>query len=391
VGLEVFVHGALCVAYSGQCLTSEALGQRSANRGECAQACRLPYQLLVDGVPRDLGDRRYLLSPQDLAAVREIPELVRLGVTGFKIEGRLKTPEYVAATCQVYRKAIDAALGIEHEAEHEHDGNKDWYKLEMMFSRGLYTGWLHGMNHQKLVHGRFGTKRGPFAGFVREVARDHVVIDPQLALQPGDGIVFDTGGDPDKEQGGRIWQAEQGRLWFQRGQIQFDRLKPGDRVWKTSDPQLVRELRRTFSGELPLPKRRLDLVVRGAVGEPLVVVAGGTRVASAMPLTAAANRPLTTATLRAQLGRLGGTRFELGELRNELRGNVILPVSELNRLRRELVGKMESDAAAAVRADGPAAPGDPRGTADGSRRAAATYGRRAGLRIELGNSPWGRL
>ena len=107
--LEVFVHGALCVAYSGQCLTSEVLGQRSANRGECAQACRLPYEMIVDGVKRDLGDKRYLLSPQDLAAVEEIPELVRLGIVSFKIEGRLKTPEYVAAVTQVYRRAIDQA------------------------------------------------------------------------------------------------------------------------------------------------------------------------------------------------------------------------------------------------------------------------------------------
>ena len=90
--LEVFVHGALCVAYSGQCLTSEALGQRSANRGECAQACRMPYELIVDGALRDLGDRRYLLSPQDLAAAREIPALLERGVVSFKIEGRLKSP-----------------------------------------------------------------------------------------------------------------------------------------------------------------------------------------------------------------------------------------------------------------------------------------------------------
>ena len=108
--LEVFVHGALCVAYSGQCLTSESLGQRSANRGECAQACRMPYELVVDGAIRDLGDRRYLLSPQDLAAVEEIPALLALGVVSFKIEGRLKTPEYVAAVCQVYRRAMDAAV-----------------------------------------------------------------------------------------------------------------------------------------------------------------------------------------------------------------------------------------------------------------------------------------
>ena len=118
--LEVFVHGALCVAYSGQCLTSESLGQRSANRGECAQACRMPYELVVDGAVRDLGDRRYLLSPLDLAAVNEIPALMDLGVVSFKIEGRLKTPEYVAAVCQVYRKAIDAALAARDGAALNH-------------------------------------------------------------------------------------------------------------------------------------------------------------------------------------------------------------------------------------------------------------------------------
>src|ERR1041384_6387236 len=93
--LEVFVHGALCVAYSGQCLTSEALGGRSANRGECAQACRMPYELICDGKPVPLGDRKYLLSPQDLAGIEVLPELVASGVASLKIEGRLKTPEYV--------------------------------------------------------------------------------------------------------------------------------------------------------------------------------------------------------------------------------------------------------------------------------------------------------
>src|SRR5437868_8187736 len=91
--LEVFVHGALCVAYSGQCLTSEALGGRSANRGECAQACRMPYELISDGKTIPLGDKRYLLSPQDLAGLEVLPDLIRAGVKSFKIEGRLKTPE----------------------------------------------------------------------------------------------------------------------------------------------------------------------------------------------------------------------------------------------------------------------------------------------------------
>ena len=146
------MHGALCVAYSGQCLTSEALGQRSANRGECAQACRLPYELVVDGLTRDMGDKRYLLSPQDLAAVEEIPELVRLGIMSFKIEGRLKTPEYVAAVTQVYRRAIDRAWDEAVAEKFVAPPSDDRYRLEMAFSRGLYSGWMHGVNHQQLVH-----------------------------------------------------------------------------------------------------------------------------------------------------------------------------------------------------------------------------------------------
>ena len=233
---EVFVHGALCVAYSGQCLTSEALGQRSANRGECASACRLPYALVVDGVVRDLGDRRYLLSPQDLAAVDEIPELTRLGVSAFKIEGRLKSPEYVAAACQVYRKAMDAA-GASQESPIT---DQDRYKLEMTFSRGLTPGWLRGVNHQQLVAARFGKKRGPLVGRVTRVEYDHVEVDLRCPLQAGDGVAFDTGGDPDQEQGGRVWEVRGAGLYFARGHVDFAKLKVGDRVWKTSDPRLER-------------------------------------------------------------------------------------------------------------------------------------------------------
>ncbi len=328
VQLETFVHGALCVAYSGQCLTSEALGQRSANRGECAQACRLPYELVVDGVLKELGDRRYLLSPQDLAAVREIPELIRLGVTGFKIEGRLKTPEYVAATCQVYRKAIDGVVGDET------------YKLEMAFSRGLYSGWMHGVNHQELVHARFGKKRGALAGTIKRVSHDHVELDPKTPVKAGDGVVFDTGGDTDHEQGGRVWEVRGDCLFFARGHIDFAKLKAGDRVWKTSDPQLERQLRKSFAGEIPKPKRKLDFLVTGGVGEALTVEAGGQRVHSSVQLQTAYKRPMTTKLLREQLGRLGETDFEMGEVRNKLDGPVILPVSELNRLRRGLVAAL---------------------------------------------------
>src|SRR4051812_17675765 len=255
--LEVFVHGALCVAYSGQCLTSESLGQRSANRGECAQACRMPYQLVVDGVLRDLGDRRYLLSPQDLAAVDEIPQLIEHGIVSFKIEGRLKSPEYVAAVCQVYRKAIDAALAQQPRTT----SKEERYQLEMTFSRGLFTGWMHGVDHQKLVPARSGKKRGPFAGRLSKVGRDHVEFDPQISLAPGDGVVFDTGGDTNTEQGGRIYEIHAHRFYFAHGHLDFAKLKPGDRVWKTDDPALAKRLRQSFSGRIE-PRKRIAVDMR---------------------------------------------------------------------------------------------------------------------------------
>src|SRR5438270_860499 len=162
VPLEVFVHGALCVAYSGQCLTSEALGGRSANRGQCAQACRLPYEMIVDGTRRDLGDRAYLLSPQDLAAHDLIGPLVDAGVVSFKIEGRLKGGPYVAATTQTYRKAIDAKL-----AEREfHLSRREELDLAQTFSRGFTLGFLEGVNHQTLVRGRSPKSRGVRLGKV---------------------------------------------------------------------------------------------------------------------------------------------------------------------------------------------------------------------------------
>jgi putative protease len=365
--LEVFVHGALCVAYSGQCLTSEALGQRSANRGECAQACRLPYELIVDGVKRDLGDKRYLLSPQDLAAVQEIPELIRLGIASFKIEGRLKTPEYVAAVTQVYRRAIDEAwrdLGgpgysLPGRAERARSEPKeDRYKLEMAFSRGLYSGWMHGVNHQELVHARYGKKRGAFIGEVAAVGRDYFDVQVgETQIHPGDGIVIDQGKDTDREQGGRIYHADvQGkgvmRLAFEHGKIDFRAVRTGDRIWKTDDPQLNRELRKSWNGEIPLPKRMLDFIVTGRAGAPLKIDAscGDARasIESQIPLEVAQKRPLNDETLRSQLGRLGETDFELGALENKLEGNVIVPVSELNRLRRDVVQLVAAAGSAAV-------------------------------------------
>jgi U32 family peptidase len=360
--LEVFIHGALCVAYSGQCLTSEALGGRSANRGECAQACRMPYNLVADGKLVPLGDRKYLLSPQDLAGLEVLPELVRMGVASLKIEGRLKSPEYVANITRIYRKTLDQLGPVTAH---------DRYDMEMAFSRGLYTGWFHGTNNQQLVHARFGKKRGVLLGEVSRIEGERVCLNLQAPLKPGDGVVFDAGHPEGEEQGGRVYEVKVGQasrlspagldrllgtgetpvlLCFGRGDVDFRRIHVGDKVWKTSDPELERRLRQSYEGDAPRFQRPVFMEVHGLMGKPLTLIARDeaghvVQLDSAMSLAPADKQPLKTDRLREQLGRLGGTPFKLGELRNALVGDVLLPVSELNRLRREVVRELETQRA----------------------------------------------
>uniref|UniRef100_UPI0030DC122D peptidase U32 family protein n=1 Tax=Oculatella sp. LEGE 06141 TaxID=1828648 RepID=UPI0030DC122D len=351
--LEVFVHGALCVAYSGQCLTSESLGGRSANRGECAQACRMTYDLVADGKLVSLGDRRYLLSPQDLAGLAVLPDLVRVGVSSLKIEGRLKTPEYVANVTRVYRQAIDRVMaelaGVEGNTPEAHDRNH--YNLEMAFSRGLYTGWLRGVNNQELVHARFGKKRGVYLGDVTRIQGDRITVRQQAPVKPGDGIVFDSGHPETREEGGRIYAVEQHDqmvvLTFGRNDLNLSRVQVGDKVWKTSDPELDRQLRQTFAGDMPQFQRPISIDVYGEAGQSLSAIARDSQghvvqVESSMPLVAAHTKPLTTERLQEQLGRLGNTSVYLASLTNQVDGAVMLPVSELNRLRREIVSQLEA-------------------------------------------------
>ncbi|CAN5677362.1 DUF3656 domain-containing protein [soil metagenome] len=339
--LEMFVHGALCVAYSGQCLTSESLGQRSANRGECAQACRMPYQLVVDGALQDLGDKRYLLSPQDLAAVQEIPDLIRRGVVSFKIEGRLKSPEYVAAVTSVYRKAIDAALGeLENQPSEE-----DWHKLEMTFSRGLFSGWMHGVNHQKLVGAEYGKKRGALAGRVTTIGRDHVEMDTVASLKTGDGVVFENLSDTNAEQGGRVYQLHGLSLYFQHGKIDFRKIAVGTRVWKTDDQVLNADLKKTYRSRIQKTlkgKTGLILSFRGKVGEPLTVTVECETLSSTLPLQTSQKQPLSRETLEDVFSRLHDTPYFLENIESGPEGSVYLPKSELNRLKTELIQLLET-------------------------------------------------
>ncbi|HVU28517.1 MAG TPA: DUF3656 domain-containing protein [Verrucomicrobiae bacterium] len=363
--LEIFVHGALCVAYSGQCLTSESLGGRSANRGECAQACRMPYELICDGKQIPLGDKKYLLSPQDLAGLDVLPDLIRAGVASLKIEGRLKTPEYVANITRIYRNALDKLCHRDTETSSKENktsaplrlgGQSEKYELEMAFSRGLYTGWFRGINNQELVHARFGKKRGVFLGEVQKVLRDGVVVNLEAPLKPGDGIVFDAGKPDEKEEGGRVYgikslqsktKSLEMEIRFGRDDIDFNRVHVGDKLWKTDDPELNRRLRQSFAVDAPKCQRPIKMEVHGHAEKPLILITQDelghiARAESEMNLSPAQKQPLTTDRLREQLGRLGGTPFRLDDLENHLEGEVLLPVSELNRLRREVIAELES-------------------------------------------------
>ena len=385
--LEVFVHGALCVAYSGQCLTSESLGGRSANRGQCAQACRLPYDLVCDGSDVDLGPQKYLLSPQDLAAYDLVPELIELGVCSFKIEGRLKTPEYVANITRHYRQAIDSALAgrpVEFTP-------RDVQEMELSFSRGFSHGWLDGCDHKMLVPALSSSKRGVLLGTVKGVRNGRVVVEVgqvfnlpksgqvgnlSYGVKRGDGIVFDCGKPVDDEQGGRVYEifvsgrsiekpvsAGTVELTFAHGAIDFEQIWPGQQVFKNDDPELTSRLRKTFIGKHPQRRLPIDLQVTAAVGEPLTIVGQvcnlprhepgqvtnlpHVEIRSDEPLAAAQKHPLTEETLREQFGRLGGSQFELVSLTAVITGNPMCPFSVLGKLRHELVAALEARLTAA--------------------------------------------
>lgn len=351
--MEVFVHGALCVSYSGQCLTSEMWGGRSANRGECAQACRLPYDLMVDGEVKPMGDVTYLLSPKDLAAIDLMPELIEAGVTSFKIEGRLKSPEYVANVVSKYRKAIDKYF----EGNWTPTSKEDRRELQQSFSRGFTHGFLEGTNNKKLVDGTFPKSRGVFMGTVEQILRDGVVCRIHAPLKRGDGIVFDAGDPTKKEEGGRVYdlrrkgvklEGEAGEGWIidivpGRNDVDLRRLHVGDRIWKTNDPALDKALRQTYETEKPYRVFPVEVKVEGRVGEPLSTWWTDTQkgvtvqVNSELLLETAQKRPMDTALLEEQFGRLGGTVFQLERLTSQLEGDVIVPMRELNSIRRQAV------------------------------------------------------
>ncbi|MGC4052039.1 MAG: DUF3656 domain-containing protein [Paludibaculum sp.] len=356
--LEIFVHGALCVAYSGQCFSSEAWGGRSANRGQCAQACRLPYEMLVDGRLEPLADARYLLSPGDLYGLHQVPEIVSMGVSALKIEGRYKDADYVALATAAYRKAVDeAAAGRKLSITPVEE-----LQLEQVYSRGFGPFFLNGTNHQAVVDGRAPRHRGVCIGEVTRVSPDSVTIQPSAAhkiapVKPGDGLVFDAASwrSPEEpEEGGRIFQALPNldgslELKFGNNAVRFARIRPGDLVWRTHDPALERVAKPYLEPAAPVARQPLHVRVTAAEGAPLVTewtLAAHpeitTTVLSPEPVERAQNRGLTPDYLRDQFARLGNTPYTLESLELTCTGTPFAASSLLNRLRREAVEQLQA-------------------------------------------------
>lgn len=381
--LEVFIHGALCVSWSGQCLTSEAWGGRSANRGQCAQSCRMPYDLVLDGQVRDLGDVRYLLSPKDLAGLRAVPELADIGVHSLKIEGRLKGPQYVTTAVQGYRRRVDSlAAGSVDERQL----SRDLTDMALTYSRGFSDGFLAGSDHQTLVEGRFPKHRGVYLGRVESVNGRDVRVAPEtagrpwtggLALgderpnapegkvaaplpgelppsevdpRPGMGVVFDNGNPEDKQEpGGPLFRVERrGEGWilgFGQPGPDLKRVAPGQRVWITSDPSLAKRTEALLAQGEPEGRVPLELTVTGQAGARLRVLGRArgheVQVESEGTLVTARGGGLDEALFRDKLAALGGTPFSLAKL--DLAGlapGLHLPVSELKALRRRIVAEL---------------------------------------------------
>ncbi len=353
--LEMFVHGALCVSYSGQCFSSEAWGGRSANRGQCAQACRLPYELLVDGTVKPLGDARYLLSPEDLYALNEIPEIVKLGISSLKIEGRYKDENYVALTTSAYRKAVDEAwAGLPLSIT-----PKEELQLAQVYSRGFGPHFVSGTNHQTTVPGRSPRHRGVLMGRVVRLQDDGIVVVPEAAhsthliapLKPGDGLVFDAANwrSPEEpEEGGRVYQVDllrngQVLLRFANNAINFARVRVGDWVWRSHDPDLDKAAKPFMTATTPIHKQPVQVRVTAHAGKRLAIEWAiekanvRVHVQSDEVLAASQKRPATVELLREQLGRLGNTPYELAELQADIQGDPFVPSSLLNELRRQAV------------------------------------------------------
>jgi putative protease len=340
--LEVFVHGALCVAYSGQCFTSEGIGGRSANRGQCAQSCRFEYDLIVDGEKKDLVDQKYLVSPQDLCGIEHVEELKELGVESLKVEGRLKSPQFVSSVARSYRKALDTKV-LKKELINE---------MAITYSRGFFSGWLDGVDHQKLVDGTYGSNRGLKVGQVLEIKKNAIVIGSDIAIKKGDGVLFTS---VNKERTFEIGTKVYEVFPFRNGRFElrfskdFDvtKVNLGNNVYLNSSPTLTKELTKSFTDKNSKKKIPIEIDFTATVGEKMKLIYKGrdkvVEVESEELLEPAKSEP-TVEKVEKELKSLGATNFLATSCKVNLGSpSPFIPNKLLKLLRREASERLEKE------------------------------------------------
>ncbi len=347
--LEVFVHGALCICYSGQCLLSSLIGGRSGNRGKCAQPCRMLYELHEAGKGALTEKPLHLLSPKDLCSLDFLDELLALPVAALKIEGRMRRPEYVATVGRVYRRALDAYYG-----DGPGPAEEDLTAVAQVFNRDFTGGYGHGNPGAALMSHQRPNNRGVFLGRVKEVRGRRVILQLEKPLLVGDGVEIwvKVGGrlgaavESIRVAGKETDLAKPGDL----AEIWLDgRISIGDRVFKTYDHALMTAARDSYS-DLPAAMP-LYLTVRARLGEMLYLEArdGQGRTASYetdYQVEAALKTASGPEAVEKQLCRLGGSGYELVSLQLDMDDGVLLPASVLNQARRELTADLAAQSRA---------------------------------------------
>ncbi len=347
IGLESFIHGALCISYSGQCYMSGMISERSANRGSCAQSCRKDYVLTDASTGAEL-DHGYLISARDLAAHDHLADIADAGIGCLKIEGRKKKPEYVATVTHGYRSFLTRLA----EGDRTPPTIDETEPLVQIYSRGNTGGMYGGRAGRDYITRAQPDNHGMTLGTVLECSNTEVSVDVSHAIEVGDGIGFEP-----PELGGTkaigfsvtaVRTVSQRDGVFRQLIATRQRIPTGWSVVRSSHAALLAVARESFAA-LPTTiqkrKHRLDLRLFGSAGGPMKVVARcddhEVSARSEVVLAPAARRALGDTMLREQLGRLGETPFALGSLDlGGLSGDLFLPVSAINHLRQDVVDQL---------------------------------------------------
>ncbi len=348
--LEVFIHGALCICYSGQCLMSSMIGGRSGNRGRCAQPCRLPYKLVDLKSKGEIkcGQGEYLLSPRDLNTIENLDKILELGVESLKIEGRMKRPEYVAVVVDAYRRAIDTYQRT-GKIQVGEDIRRD---LLQIFNRKFTGGYLFGETGRKLMGFEKPGNRGIEVGKVLYYNKKSKRLKIKLigSLNQGDGIKIK--GDNGREHGTQVSKLYVGNKLVQNGiegqvvEINFNGyVGRGDVVYKTSDTLLLERAQNSYRDE----KKRIPIygAIKIRQGEELEVYIwdnNGHHVScrGEKKIEKALNRPLTEDRVRKQMEKLGDTPYRFEKLEVDIERGVSVSISEINGVRRKAIDKLNT-------------------------------------------------